>query len=201
MDEEPQDQLGRKPPPDNNREKTFSWPIPDWDPVDLLKRNKFHCSAVFKKRVWETAGGYDPSLPFGWEDWDFWIRIVERGTLVPKTIAEPLFKYRVRSASMHQFCVKHFSICYALLQTMHPYSFTMESVLEAHTIIANSSGYILEAVGSKIETFPYLTKPHLWRGICLEKHYNPRRPWSIQSYNKAIDVQTTSDAMVYKGKW
>ena len=178
---------------------TFSWPIPEWDPIDLLKKNKFHCSAVFKKSVWEVAGGYDPSLPFGWEDWDFWIRVVERGSLIPRTIPEPLFKYRVRSNSMHQFCVKYFSICYALLQTMHPYLYTFEEVLQAHEIIANNSAHILEGINTKIEKFPYLTKPQLWKGICQEKHFNPKRPWCIQSYQRAIDNELTPTAMVYKG--
>jgi len=49
-----------------------TWEIPPWDPEMLAKKNLFHCSALFKKKLWEKTEGYNPSLLFGWEDWDFW---------------------------------------------------------------------------------------------------------------------------------
>jgi hypothetical protein len=75
---------------------------------------------VFDKELWRVANGYDPVLPFGWEDWDFWIRIAQQTTLVPYHQHESLFHYRLGPNSMHKFCQAHFDVCFALLQTLHP---------------------------------------------------------------------------------
>src|SRR6185312_10573104 len=49
--------------------------------------------------AFEAVGGYDESMREGCEDWDFWLRLVERG--LPGTIIqEILFYYRRRAASM-----------------------------------------------------------------------------------------------------
>ena len=102
------------------------WEIPKWDETELLQQNKFHCSAVYHKSLWTISGGYDPSLPFGWEDWDFWIRITERGSLRPYRIKEPLFKYRIRPNAMHNFCQKNYVVCFALMKTLHPYTYSKD---------------------------------------------------------------------------
>jgi glycosyltransferase involved in cell wall biosynthesis len=65
----------------------------------LLARNTVNGAAVVRRQVFEAVGGYDASMREGCEDWDFWLRIVERGfegAIVP----EVLFYYRRRSDSM-----------------------------------------------------------------------------------------------------
>ncbi len=73
----------------------------EFDYNEFSKRNLIPCTACFYKEDWEIAGGYDESLKNGFEDWDFWISLVEKGIRVHK-IKEPLFYYRQRSDSMTQ---------------------------------------------------------------------------------------------------
>lgn len=75
-----------------------------WTPVScqlpaLLARNTVNGAAVVRRTAFAAAGGYDESMRDGCEDWDFWLRLVERGfsgVIVP----EVLFYYRRSATSM-----------------------------------------------------------------------------------------------------
>ncbi|WMI65822.1 glycosyltransferase family A protein [Aestuariibaculum sp. YM273] len=62
---------------------------------------KFNCatgSAMFKKSDWQSVGGYDEAMRQGFEDWEFYIRLVkEEGYAY--IIQEPLFNYRIKEYS------------------------------------------------------------------------------------------------------
>ena len=65
----------------------------------LLARNAVNGAALVRRSAFEAVGGYDESMRDGCEDWDFWLRLVERGfegTIIP----EVLFHYRRRADSM-----------------------------------------------------------------------------------------------------
>ncbi|WP_370479366.1 glycosyltransferase [Tamlana flava] len=62
---------------------------------------KFNCatgSAMFKKSDWQSVGGYDEAMRQGFEDWEFYIRLVKEGGKAC-IIQEPLFNYRIRERS------------------------------------------------------------------------------------------------------
>ena len=63
------------------------------DPDALLESNQLVNSPVFPRHLWETAGGFDPAMADGFEDWEFWIRVAARGAQT-SVIPEPLFQYR-----------------------------------------------------------------------------------------------------------
>ncbi len=75
------------------------WEIPPYSLERMLLDNIIFCSAVFRRKDWETVGGYDPKMEFGWEDYDFWLSLIERGAEVYR-IPDVLFFYRVTSGSM-----------------------------------------------------------------------------------------------------
>jgi glycosyltransferase involved in cell wall biosynthesis len=64
----------------------------------LLQGNYIDAMALVAKWAWAAAGGY-AHIRFGWEDFDFWARLVEQGQFglsVPEVLAD----YRVHRASM-----------------------------------------------------------------------------------------------------
>jgi glycosyltransferase involved in cell wall biosynthesis len=64
----------------------------------LLQGNYIDAMALVAKWAWAAAGGY-AHINFGWEDFDFWARLVEQGQFglsVPEVLAD----YRVHRASM-----------------------------------------------------------------------------------------------------
>jgi glycosyltransferase involved in cell wall biosynthesis len=71
------------------------WVLPEYSLRDMLIENSIFCSAFYRKADFDTAGGYDENMKEGFEDWDFWIRMLKGGEPVYK-IPEALFYYRMR---------------------------------------------------------------------------------------------------------
>jgi glycosyltransferase involved in cell wall biosynthesis len=71
----------------------------DYNLFELLDRNTLTYAGLIRKADWSLADGYDESMRFGYEDWDFWLRLAEHdrfGFHVPKV----LFKYRKHGVSL-----------------------------------------------------------------------------------------------------
>ena len=69
------------------------------DLSDMLRANHLTTVAVFRRELWERAGGYhDVGLgaDYVYEDWKFWVRIAALGARMTN-IRAPLFRYRAHS--------------------------------------------------------------------------------------------------------
>ena len=75
------------------------WLLPQFSLQEMLLDNVIFCSALFRFEDWERIGGYDENLLHGWEDYDFWLSLLELGREVFQ-LPEILFYYRVASDSM-----------------------------------------------------------------------------------------------------
>jgi len=75
------------------------WYLPEYSLVNILMSNVIFCSAFFRKLQWEKVGGYNPNMVNGWEDWDFWLSLIEFGVQV-YMIPKVLFFYRIKNESM-----------------------------------------------------------------------------------------------------
>ena len=70
-----------------------------WDPSVLGNGSYIDALALFRRDAWRLAGKYNESLPPGWEDYDFWLKIARcngSGVHVPQILA----KYRAHGSSM-----------------------------------------------------------------------------------------------------
>jgi len=84
--------------------KTFGeendiWKIGGFGLIDQLSENNLGSTCLFRKVCWKQVGGYKKMKSMGFEDWDFWISILETGWKY-KMIEEALYHYRIRSDSM-----------------------------------------------------------------------------------------------------
>jgi glycosyltransferase involved in cell wall biosynthesis len=75
------------------------WNLPEYSLERMLLDNIIFCSALFRHDDWRAVGGYDEEMVYGWEDYSFWLSLIERGRKV-YCIPENLFNYRVASDSM-----------------------------------------------------------------------------------------------------
>lgn len=75
------------------------WFAADFSIRRMLLGNLIFCSALFRREDWQVVGGYNSGMVHGWEDWDFWLSLIERGRGVHR-IPDVLFYYRVAEGSM-----------------------------------------------------------------------------------------------------
>ncbi len=52
--------------------------LPPYDPYRLLYRHNIGATALVRRELLEDVGGFDPAFA-GYEDWEFWLRALERG--------------------------------------------------------------------------------------------------------------------------
>lgn len=57
--------------------------------------------AMVRKVCWDAVGGYDEKMIYGYEDWEFYIRITQRGWTI-HVIPEKLLFYRQTKKSTHK---------------------------------------------------------------------------------------------------
>jgi glycosyltransferase involved in cell wall biosynthesis len=73
------------------------WRVPDWDPVLLLITNLHPPTALVRREAFDAAGGFDESMRDGYEDWDFWLRLAERGYRGVR-LRKPVYTWRRHSS-------------------------------------------------------------------------------------------------------
>jgi glycosyltransferase involved in cell wall biosynthesis len=86
----------------------------------LVNGNYIHPTSVIRRSAYLEAGGYSDELEeFGYEDWDFWLALAERGhrgTYVP----EPLLSWRRHeAASRNPLSARRWQQAYDLMARRH----------------------------------------------------------------------------------
>jgi glycosyltransferase involved in cell wall biosynthesis len=87
----------------DKKEKLELWyfrdDILDYDVKYFLTSNFIYCSSVFRRNDYDKTKGYNINMKYGWEDWDFWLSLLENGGIAYKLL-DLCFYYRYRSNSM-----------------------------------------------------------------------------------------------------
>jgi len=69
------------------------WRTGGFSVTDLLARCTIHVSSLYRRKLWEDVGGYDPRFVESCEDWDFWLGAAKRGW-TGRCVPEVLVYYR-----------------------------------------------------------------------------------------------------------
>jgi glycosyltransferase involved in cell wall biosynthesis len=69
-----------------------------FSPHQLARGNYIDAMALIRKSAWAEAGGYD-HVQLGWEDYDFWLGLIEHGRY-GENLPDVLAEYRVHRHSM-----------------------------------------------------------------------------------------------------
>ena len=68
--------------------------------TDFLARNSCPATHILRREIWEQCGGYDESMRCGFEDWDFFLGMLETAPQARIGIVrEPFIDYRTAPAS------------------------------------------------------------------------------------------------------
>jgi len=87
----------------------------------MLTRNELGpCSSFFRREDWQRAGGFNPNMKQGWEDWDFWLSLLELEVTVYR-IPAVHFYYRILNNSRERSMGKEDHLrMYMQLYENHP---------------------------------------------------------------------------------
>jgi len=99
-------------------ERNSIWKTGDFDMPKMLIANCAHAGSMFRKESWEQAGGYKEGKIQGYEDWEFWLNVVEQ-SYEWVSIHEPLFRYRIRKNSLLSTARSTHQEKYELLYNFH----------------------------------------------------------------------------------
>lgn len=80
-------------------EKSCLWELPEYSFERILGGNVIFCSALYRRADYDKTNGYNQNMIHGFEDWDFWLSILENGGEV-FCIDKIMFYYRIRKESM-----------------------------------------------------------------------------------------------------
>ena len=80
-------------------EKTGEWKLPKYNMMEMLYMNCIFCTAMYRRADFDQTSGYNTNMKYGWEDWDFWLSLLEKGGNVYQ-IPQIRFFYRVKKKSM-----------------------------------------------------------------------------------------------------
>jgi glycosyltransferase involved in cell wall biosynthesis len=98
---------------------TGVWKVPEWDPVLLLLTNIHPVTTLLKRERFEAVGGFDETMRGGYEDWEFWLRVLERGWRGVR-VREPLFVWRRHSHStMVMNIIRNHAALFAAIRSKH----------------------------------------------------------------------------------
>lgn len=94
------------------------WDLPKYDYDSFIWLNSIFCSAVYKRSDYDKTIGYNPNMKHGFEDWDLWLSILNKDSVVYQ-INEPLFFYRTKKSSMTNSAHEKMRILYATIYNNH----------------------------------------------------------------------------------
>lgn len=96
------------------------WDLPEYRFPDILFNNVIFCSGFYRKSDWREVNGYNPNMIYGFEDYDFWLSLIELGREVYR-IPETLFFYRQWAGSRNEsITLEQMTFLYAQLFKNHP---------------------------------------------------------------------------------
>ncbi len=78
--------------------RNSDWILPEFKYENLLWMNQIFVTSLIRKSDFLSAGGYNPNMKNGYEDWDFYLSLLKPDDVIIK-IPEILFYYRQKPVS------------------------------------------------------------------------------------------------------
>lgn len=117
--------------------KAEVWKMGPFELGALTQVNRLCCTSLYRRTLWEEAGGYALNMELGYEDWDFWLGCCERGHRAVH-LRQPLFFYRMHAATetINSTAMRFHQELAAQVRLNHPRTFGPEAQAEARRLLA-----------------------------------------------------------------
>jgi glycosyltransferase involved in cell wall biosynthesis len=114
------------------------WRVPrQFDPYLLAFRNRYPVASMFRRSFLEEVGGWHSvGGMVGYEDWDLWMTLAERGGTALFVDGLPVVRYRVHGVRMLRSVAGNHRALYAELKARHPKLFASLGEHRKHSILS-----------------------------------------------------------------
>ena len=100
---------------------------PKYNFYQLLFENIVPYSALFRKEAWQEVGGFKDNMRLGYEDWEFWISVGEKGWL-GEVVPEYMLNYRRHGHTLYNSALKHHDFLIQQIKDNHPHLYEKENL-------------------------------------------------------------------------
>ncbi|MFN4149551.1 MAG: glycosyltransferase [Candidatus Sericytochromatia bacterium] len=148
----------------------WGWKPTEYSFENLAFQNTFPYSSLHKRDLFEKTDGYNSDIPWGAEDWEYWIRCAKEG-LKPERLKDSFFIYRVNHSNdnLSLTMSKNYDYVIAILRTLHPDVYDIRDLTISHNIIENMNEDTLNQLLKKIKS-PYKhSNIYFWLGLYFLK--------------------------------
>lgn len=103
------------------------WLLPYYSYDNLIRSNCLFVTALFRRKDFDSVGGYNPEMRQGLEDWEFWLELLGPNDVVYR-IDEVLFHYRIRKKSRTTEACQVKDVLCSQIRALHSpeYQFALE---------------------------------------------------------------------------
>ena len=144
------------------------WKMGRYDAERMKQRCNILCTTTYRRSLWEACKGYDPSHPWGYEDWHFWLKCQEFGFSL-LSLPVPMLHYRIHaSGSMYSALQEHHKEAEGMFHCMLPQIYPESVILQAHEKLTHMGAETIAALERKLDRLPRLPLPHFWLGLACE---------------------------------
>jgi glycosyltransferase involved in cell wall biosynthesis len=118
---------------------SWLWEVPEFATETATVSGPLPVMSLYRRDVWTAVGGYSSSLPWGNEDYDFWLKLLELGVRHEKLQGEHvLYRYKIFSG-MQRESEKYTHEERAMLHSRHQLLYHPAEILKRHKVIATMS--------------------------------------------------------------
>ncbi len=158
--------------------------IPDeYTPARLRSYNTFLYSSLYKKSLWQKAGGYSGAVPWGVEDYDFWLSCSENGA-VASIAKEPLLLYRTHDqGNLYKDVLASQETMLAMVRTRHARCYSPQQLFQDHEKIAAMPEKLSTWLGKALTRYPRDWQLWFWSAL---RETHPSQ--AINFYQKALEL-------------
>lgn len=141
---------------------------PDYSASMLAAKNTLHMGCIIRRELWTTTGGFEPTLPWAFEDWDFWLSCSE-AHFIPLVVRTPLLRQRVHDGATSSKLDGVEEELAAMVVTRHREQYDWRRIIQAQEFIIHNLSQKTRGELARLETiFSGRGYAPFWLGCAAE---------------------------------
>jgi GT2 family glycosyltransferase len=118
-------------------DSNWQWNIPEFSTATATVSGPLPVMSLYRRSVWTAVGGYSSALPWGNEDYDYWLKLLEHGVQHHKLEGAHNFYRFKQNNGMQRESEKYTKEERAMLHSRHPSLYHPAQLLEEHKLISS----------------------------------------------------------------